>query len=84
MQAGEYEVIMGRGAGSNDHRCITLVKYMFIFLKYKQNKNDKAVAKKAQKKRLLGSNRIRTHDLCDTGAMLYQLSYEVLLVVGQE
>ena len=24
-----------------------------------------------------GFNRIRTSDLCDTGAMLYQLSYEV-------
>ena len=23
-----------------------------------------------------GFNGIRTHDLCDTGAMLYQLSYE--------
>ena len=43
----------------------------------------KAVAKKAQKK-FWGFNGIRTHDLRDTGAMLYQLSYEALLVVGQE
>ena len=34
------------------------------------------VAKKAQKN-LKGFNGIRTHDLCDTGVMLYQLSYEV-------
>ena len=25
-----------------------------------------------------GLNRIRTHDLCDTGAMLYQLSYQAI------
>ena len=37
----------------------------------------KAVAKKAQKK-FWGFNKIWTHDLCDTGAMLYQLSYETL------
>ena len=30
-----------------------------------------------------GSNEIQTHDLRDTGAMLYQLSYEALLVAGQ-
>ena len=34
------------------------------------------VAKKAQKN-LKGFNGIRTHGLCDTGVMLYQLSYEV-------
>ena len=34
-----------------------------------------AVTNKAQKK-LWGFNGIRTHDLRDTGAMLYQLSYE--------
>ena len=42
----------------------------------------KAVVKKAQKK-FRGFNRIQlTLDLRDTSAMLYQLSYEVLLVVG--
>ena len=41
----------------------------------------KAVAKKAQKK-IWGSNGIETHDLCDTGAMLYQLSYSVWGLVG--
>ena len=25
-----------------------------------------------------GQNRIRTHDLCDTGAVLYQLSYQAI------
>ena len=30
-----------------------------------------------------GSNGIQTHDLRDTGAMLYQLSHEVLLEAGQ-
>ena len=30
-----------------------------------------------------GSNGIQTHDLRDTGAMLYQLSHEVLLKAGQ-
>ena len=34
-----------------------------------------AVTNKAQKK-FWGSNGIRTHDLRDTGAMLYRLSYE--------
>ena len=37
------------------------------------------VAKKAQKN-LKGFNGIRTHDLCDTGVMLYQLSYEVSIM----
>ena len=36
----------------------------------------KAVVKKAQKKVFNG---IRTHELRDTGAMLYQLSYEASL-----
>ena len=26
--------------------------------------------------KILGLNGIRTHDLCDTGAVLYQLSYQ--------
>ena len=26
----------------------------------------------------LGLNRIRTHDLCDTGAVLHQLSYQAI------
>ena len=38
----------------------------------------KTVAKKVQKQ-FWGSNGIRTHDLHNTGAMLYWLSYEVLL-----
>ena len=42
-----------------------------------------AVAKKAKKK-IWGSNRIWTRDLHDTGAILYQLSYEALLETGQE
>ena len=29
-------------------------------------------------------NRIRTHDLHDTSAMLYRLSYDALLVVGKK
>ena len=44
----------------------------------------KAVAKKAQKKSWsFMPNGIRTHDLRDTGAMLYQLSYEASLEAGQ-
>ena len=27
-----------------------------------------------------GLNRIRTHDLCDTGAVLYQLSYQLAII----
>ena len=38
------------------------------------------VTNKAQKK-FWGSNGIQTHDLRDTGAMLYQLSYEASLEV---
>ena len=37
---------------------------------------------KAQNK-FWGSNGIQTHDLRNTGAMLYQLSYEVSLEAGQ-
>ena len=44
--------------------------------------HTKAVAKKAQKK-FWGFNGIRTHDICDTSAMLYRLSYEALLEAGQ-
>ena len=40
------------------------------------------VTNKAQKK-FWGSNGIRTHDLRNTGAMLYQLSYEASLEAGQ-
>ena len=40
----------------------------------------KAVAKKAQNE-FWGFNGIQSHDLRDTGVMLYQLSYEALLVV---
>ena len=29
-------------------------------------------------KKTLGLNGIRTHDLCDTGAVLYQLCYQVI------
>ena len=43
----------------------------------------KSVGQKAQKK-IWGFKGIQTHDLCDTGAMLYRLSYEALLGVGQE
>ena len=37
--------------------------------------NFKAIGKKKPEKNQ-GFNGIRTRDLCDTGAMLYQLSYE--------
>ena len=40
-----------------------------------------AVANKAQKKSVF--NGIRTHDLSDTGVMLYLLSYEASLEAGQ-
>ena len=46
-------------------------------------KATEAVAKKAQKK-FWGFNRILTHDLHNTTAMLYQLSYEASLEAGQE
>ena len=42
----------------------------------------KAVTNKAQKE-FWGSNGIQTHDLRDTGAMLYRLSYEASLQAGQ-
>ena len=41
-----------------------------------------AVTNKAQKK-FWGFNGIQTHDLCDTGVMLYQLSYEASWEAGQ-
>ena len=41
-----------------------------------------AVTNKAQKK-FWGSNGIRTHDLRDTGAMIYRLSYEASPEAGQ-
>ena len=41
-----------------------------------------AVTNKAQKK-FCSSNGIRTHDLCDTGALLYRLSYEASMEAGQ-
>ena len=41
-----------------------------------------AVTNKAQKK-FWGSKGIRTHDIRDIGAMLYQLSYEDSLEAGQ-
>ena len=31
-----------------------------------------------------GFNGIRTHDLCHTGAMLYQLSYEATHCIGSK
>ena len=37
-----------------------------------------------KRKKNWGFNRIWTHDLRDTSAMLYQLSYETLLEAGQE
>ena len=53
-----------------------------MYCGYNTNESDphsyeatKAVGKKAQKK-VWGFNGIRTHELRDTGAMLYQLSYE--------
>ena len=41
-----------------------------------------AVVQEVQKQ-FWGFNWIQTHDLCDTGAMLYQLSYEASLGVGR-
>ena len=38
---------------------------------------------KKTQKQFWGFNRIWTHDLRDTGAMLYQLSYEASLEAGQ-
>ena len=40
------------------------------------NWKEEAWKKKKKKKKNQGFNGIRTHDLRDTGAMLYQLSYE--------
>ena len=37
----------------------------------------------SSQKKFWGSNGIWTHDLCDTGTMLYQLSYKALLESGQ-
>ena len=50
---------------------------------YSSYEATKRVAKKAQKK-ILRLQQDSTHDLHDTGVMLYQLSYEALLEVGQE
>ena len=54
------------------HYELSLKKIFFLFVK----------ANKAQKK-VWGSNKIQTHDLCDTSVMLYQLSYEAALEAGQ-
>ena len=39
---------------------------------------------KKSPEKIMCFDRIRTHDLRDTGAMLYRLSYDALLVVGKE
>ena len=45
-------------------------------------RTTKAVVKlKPEKKKKSGLNGIRTHDLCDNGAMLYQLTYQANWVV---
>ena len=44
--------------------------------KFSNLSNSKEEAWKKKKKKKSGFNGIRTHDLRDTGAMLYQLSYE--------
>ena len=49
---------------------------------YDSYEATKAVAKNVQK-HFWGFNGIWTHDICDTGATLYQLSYEALLGAGQ-
>ena len=36
----------------------------------------KQLQKESLKKKSGGLNRIQTHDLCDAGAVLYQLSYQ--------
>ena len=42
-------------------------------------RNFKSSCEKKAWKKKIGSNGIRTHDLCDTGAVLYQLSYQASL-----
>ena len=42
---------------------------------YANNLNNCEI--KAQKRKKQGLNGIQTHDLCDAGAVLYQLSYQV-------
>ena len=69
----------------NIHRNLVLICEVYIIeLRIKNGSESDlhtlAVTKKAQKK---GSNRIGTHDLCNTGAMLYWLSYETSMGAGQ-
>ena len=45
-------------------------------------KQLKQLQRKARKK-IWGFNGIWTHDLCNTGVMLYQLNYGALLEAGQ-
>ena len=72
---------------NNTGVCIWYRSYIYALWKENISETDprsyeatKAFAKKAQKE-FWGINGIRSHDLRNTGVMIYQLSYEVLLVL---
>ena len=53
---------------------MTLWKIFAVDTQFKQ------LRKRSLKKKISGFSGIRTRDLCDTGAVLYQLSYEAITV----
>ena len=55
------------------HRVLTLWKIFAVDTQFKQ-------LRKRSLKKISGFSGIRTRDLCDTGAVLYQLSYEAITV----
>ena len=54
-----------------------------VYIKVKCDHRSKLIGKKKPEKNQ-GFNGIRTHDLRDTGAMLYQLSYDMKPHIGSK
>ena len=71
------------GATSRHYRDRNSLRSALRISDPRSHEASKAVAIKAQKQ-FWASNGIRTHDLRDTGAVLYRLSYEASLEAGQE
>ena len=51
---------------------------MINYRSYTHNLSSCEIINKSLKKKYSGLNGIRTHDLCDTNAVLYQLSYQTI------
>ena len=73
---------------SLDPQCLHV---SYLFTNFKQHQTIFHLHSQLQRKprnkgfnKKEGFNGIRAHNLCDTGAMLYQLSYEASLEAGQD